>query len=212
MNDYDEALGIVVTMTVGNPIYVESYVRLVSGTVFPPAWFGRRSYVNDAVIREGTRIGRYCSIARRVTIGAQRHPLSWLSTHPFQKEGRFSESGREFLVSPTTIGSDVWICENAVITAGVTIGDGAVIGAGAVVTHDVPSYAVVAGVPAREIRRRFDDLTVSRLCATRWWEIDEEFLITLPFEDVEKCLDLIDGAFDLDSMRRPMKFNEYSCL
>ena len=72
------------------------------------------------------------------------------------------------------VGSDVWIGYEAVILSGVTIGDGAIIGARAVVTHDVPPYTIVGGVPARPIRRRFDDDTVERLLRLRWWDWERD--------------------------------------
>lgn len=72
------------------------------------------------------------------------------------------------------IGNDVWIGFEAVIMAGVHIGDGAIIGARAVVTKDVPPYTIVGGVPAREIRKRFDVATVERLQALKWWDWSEE--------------------------------------
>lgn len=72
------------------------------------------------------------------------------------------------------IGNDVWIGYEAVILSGVKIGDGAVIGARAVVTKDVPPYTVVGGVPAKTIRKRFDDATVEKLLALRWWGWDKE--------------------------------------
>ena len=68
------------------------------------------------------------------------------------------------------IGNDVWIGYEAVIMAGVTIGDGAIIGARAVVTKDVPPYTIVGGVPAREIRRRFSDDVIARLLELKWWD------------------------------------------
>lgn len=68
------------------------------------------------------------------------------------------------------MGNDVWIGYEAVILAGVTIGDGAVIGARAVVTRDVPPYTIVGGVPAKPIRKRFDEDTIARLLALRWWD------------------------------------------
>ena len=68
------------------------------------------------------------------------------------------------------VGNDVWIGYEAVILAGVTIGDGAVVAARAVVTRDVPPYTIVGGVPARPIRRRFGKETISRLLALRWWD------------------------------------------
>lgn len=72
------------------------------------------------------------------------------------------------------IGNDVWIGYEAVILSGVTIGDGAVIGTRAVVTKDVPPYTIVGGVPAKPIRKRFDDAVIERLEALRWWDWEEE--------------------------------------
>ena len=72
------------------------------------------------------------------------------------------------------VGNDVWIGYEAVILSGVTIGDGAVIGTRAVVTKDVPPYTIVGGVPAKPIRKRFDDAVIERLEALRWWDWEEE--------------------------------------
>ena len=74
------------------------------------------------------------------------------------------------------IGNDVWIGYEAVILAGVTIGDGAVIGSRAVVTKDVLPYTIVGGVPAKTIRRRFDEDTVEELLGLRWWDWPEEVI------------------------------------
>lgn len=72
------------------------------------------------------------------------------------------------------IGNDVWIGYEAVILSGVTIGDGAIIGTRAVVTKDVPSYTIVGGVPAKPIRKRFDEETIQKLEEIRWWDWEEE--------------------------------------
>lgn len=72
------------------------------------------------------------------------------------------------------IGNDVWLGYEAVVMSGVKIGDGAIIGTRAVVTKDVPPYTIVGGVPARPIRKRFDDAVIERLEALRWWDWDEE--------------------------------------
>ncbi len=124
-------------------------------------------------------IGSFCSIADYVSIGGGMHPVNWLSTSPAFYEGRdsikakFSSHPRQ---SPqrVSIGHDVWIGERALIKQGVTIGTGAVIGMGSVVTKNVPPYTIVGGVPAVEIRKRFDDneLTES-LLESKWWEMDE---------------------------------------
>lgn len=108
---------------------------------------------------EGTRIGNYCSIAPRVHYLFSNHPMDGVSTSPifynknlgFVKEDRIKRF-------ELTIGHDVWIGADVTITCGCTcIGNGAVIGAGSIVTHDVPPYTVVAGNPARILRRRIDD-------------------------------------------------------
>ena len=72
------------------------------------------------------------------------------------------------------IGNDVWIGYEAVILSGITIGDGAIIGTRAVVTKDVPPYTIVGGVPAKPIRKRFDDVTIARLLELKWWDWSEE--------------------------------------
>lgn len=72
------------------------------------------------------------------------------------------------------IGNDVWIGFEAVILAGVTVGDGAVIGTRAVVTKDVPPYTIVGGVPAKPMKKRFDEDTISDLLCTKWWDWPNE--------------------------------------
>ena len=123
-------------------------------------------------------IGKYCSIAYGATFlfNSANHTLHSLSTYPFPI---FYEEWHLPLASicnawdnkgDIVIGNDVWIGYEAVVMAGVRIGDGAVIAARAVVTRDVPPYTIVGGVPAREIRRRFDADTVARLQELRWWD------------------------------------------
>lgn len=127
-----------------------------------PVRIGYRSYANDSFFRN-CEIGRYCSIGRRASIGAAKHDVTALSTHP-----DFAPQG--FDIGPVTrIGNDVWIGDNAIIMAGLSIGDGAVVGAGAVVTRDVAAYDIVAGAPALRIRSRFDPEAVARLLASQWW-------------------------------------------
>ncbi len=128
-----------------------------------------------------TRIGRYCSIAKTARILDANHPIAALTTHPFLYEARFGIVDKDRIDAPwLEIGDDVWISHNATITPGCkVIGRGAIIGAGAVVTHDVPAYAIMAGTPATRLRDRFDAETIAAIEASRWWERDKAGLADL---------------------------------
>ena len=127
-------------------------------------------------------IGKFCSIAcgAKFLFTSGNHSMQSLATYTFpvffDEWGLDAKSIRQAWDNKgdIVIGSDVWIGYEAVIMSGVTIGDGAIIGTRAVVTRDVPPYTIVGGVPARPIRRRFDDATVERLEALRWWDWDAE--------------------------------------
>lgn len=128
-------------------------------------------------------IGKFCSIAPACTIEARgNHRIEHVSAYPFKAfEDEWSavrsidsEDLHAVVKGDVVIGNDVWIGTNATIMAGVTIGDGAVIGAWSVVTADVAPYAIVAGNPARLIRKRFDDDTIRRLLEIKWWDWPKE--------------------------------------
>lgn len=157
---------------------VEEGVALNRCQILPPVRVGFRTYANDSFIRN-TEIGRFCSIGRRVSIGAAKHRLDLLSTHP-----KVSGPGD---APKTTIGNDVWIGDNAIVIAGVLIGDGAVIGAASVVTHDVEPYSIVAGTPARELRKRFEPGLIARLLKSRWWDYGDAALDPDPEEAIRKA-------------------------
>jgi virginiamycin A acetyltransferase len=134
------------------------------------------------VNRDRLIIGKYCSIAcgARFIFTSANHTQRSLSTYPFPiffEEWSLDAGDIKSAwdnKGDIVIGSDVWIGFEAVIMPGVTIGDGAVIGTRAVVTKDVPPYTIVGGVPARPIKKRFDDDTVARLLELRWWDWDDE--------------------------------------
>jgi len=122
-------------------------------------------------------IGSFCSIAADVTflMGSGHNP-EWVSTWPIREVYGLPEQYEHHPVyrGPTVVGNDVWIGREALIFDGITIGDGAVIAARAVVTKDVRPYAIVGGVPAKEIRRRFTDEQIDALLEIAWWDWPEE--------------------------------------
>lgn len=145
--------------------------------------FNRRSYINDTVFGDFSyagsnttinysHIGKFCSLARNVDIGGFDHDYHKVTTMPMFRfvqlsKGRNPDAGENELCE---VGNDVWIAAGAQILHKVTVGDGAVIGGGAVVTKNVPPYAIVAGVPAKIIKFRFDDNTISGLLDIKWWD------------------------------------------
>ena len=94
-------------------------------------------------------------------------------------------------VEIATIGHDVWIGHHAMIMAGVNVGTGAVVATRAVVTRDVPPYAVVAGSPAKIVRYRYPPEMIERLLASAWWDRDPQQLKKLPLNDPQACLGLV---------------------
>jgi len=143
--------------------------------------FDRHSFCGYGCQIINCDVGSFCSIANGVSVGGGVHPVDWSSTSPVFYRGRDSVKTKYSVhdrPAPlrTVIGHDVWIGERAIIKAGVVIGTGAVVGMGAVVTKDVEPYSIVAGVPAKQIRRRFDDETIELLLQSLWWQSDDETL------------------------------------
>lgn len=143
--------------------------------------YGKGSYGQPQILgfdeHSKVVVGKYCSIASGVVFYFEGR----------QRGNRVTTSSLKTLVSPgipykvlsrrknkLTIGNDVWIGMNAFIFSGITIGDGAVVAAGAVVTENVPSYAIVGGNPAKIIRYRFDQETIQKLIGIAWWNWPEE--------------------------------------
>lgn len=172
---------------------------------YPQYRIGKWTYGNPRIRSWGEgatlEIGAFCSIAEGVKIflGGE-HRIEWATTFPFTV---LWESARHIKGHPKTkgdviIGNDVWLGADSVILSGVTIGDGAVVGARSVITNDIPPYAIVAGNPARMVKKRFDDPTIGRLLEVRWWEWEdsriEEALPLLLNADIRVFLESVEGA------------------
>lgn len=187
----------------------EAPIELRGGT-FDIEYIGAYTYLgggNSTIVNVG-RIGRFCSIAPNVQMGLFQHPIDCLTTHPIVWGGSrqvfSSEEYLEFvtrnkkeirkcfdktkkLIEPKVIiGNDVWIGENAFIRNGVNIGDGAIVAARAVVTHDVPPYAIVAGCPAKIIKYRFSEEIISTLLSIKWWNYSLLDLIGFSLSNVSE--------------------------
>jgi phosphonate metabolism protein (transferase hexapeptide repeat family) len=139
--------------------------------------------VNDGQVAY-TTIGKFCSIAAMTRINPGNHPM-WRASQShftYRASAYFpgEEDDHDFFAwrraHPVTIGHDVWIGHGAIIMPGRTIGTGAVVAGAAVVTKDVPAYTIVAGVPARVVKRRFPEAIAERLQALAWWDWDHERL------------------------------------
>lgn len=190
----------------------ESPIFLAQMRLKPNTSIGAFTYFNYGCDVHNTRIGRYCSIGQQVIIGADSHVTDFVTTHPLAtdpsgisagmstlapyQDSRFTHMARNRppLPGDTLIGNDVWIGARAIVLAGVKIGDGAVIGAGALVNQDVEPYAVVAGVPARLLRYRFEEALRRRMLALAWWDYDLSQLPHRDFSVPEAFLDTLELA------------------
>jgi len=139
---------------------------------------GDYSYLGPGCVIADAQIGRFCAIAAQVRIGAPNHPLDRPSQHRFtyspeyyisaaQRDHAFFQQRRADRV---LVGNDVWIGHAVIVMPGVKVGDGAVLAAGAVVTRDVAPYTIVVGVPARQIRERFNREIAAQLARIAWWD------------------------------------------
>jgi virginiamycin A acetyltransferase len=183
-----------------------------------PARIGAFTYFAPGGRFANAEIGRYCSIGPGLQVGMTRHPLGALTTSPigyvpdflnFERHCALEQEGwrralplHGYDLRPRTrIGNDVWIGASAYLKDGITVGDGAVIGAHAVVTRDVPPYAIVGGNPARVIRMRFADQAIERLLAARWWRYNLLDVPGLDLSDPLAALDRIEALSAADVLR-----------
>ena len=162
------------------------YTEVAARTLVADSAMGDYSYVVQDGDISFAAIGKFCSIASHVRINPGNHPMERASQSHFtyraaayfdgeSDEAEFFEHRR---ARGVTIGHDVWIGHGAIILPGRRVGDGAVVAAGAVVTKDVDDYTIVAGNPAKPIRRRFSPEIGARLQRLAWWDWEHEILRT----------------------------------
>ncbi len=155
---------------------------------------GAFTYIRSGSELNGNcNIGRFCSIGQNVIIGLDKkmHPIDWLTTSLFTNE-LDRKHKRELL--NTKIDNDCWIGRDAIIMAGVSVGNGAIIGARALVTRDVPPYAIMAGVPAKIIKYRFTEDLIEKLQASEWWKINVDYLLKLNLTTPHECIKLLSAG------------------
>ena len=169
--------------TITNPAIIVGEYTMYNDFVNDPAQFERNNVLyHYPVNHDRLMIGKFCSIAcgAKFLFNSANHSLSSLSTYPFpifyEEWGLDRKNVAEAWDNKgdIVIGNDVWIGYEAVSLAGVTVGDGAIIGARAMVTKDVPPYTIVGGVPAKPIRKRFSEETISEMLALKWWDWPKE--------------------------------------
>lgn len=152
-----------------SPVYLLSDVEI-----------GEYTYISTNSFVANTKIGKFCSIGPNFLCGWGVHPTNGLSTSPifYSKEAKytFSKENKIDEHPQITIGNDVFIGANATVLEGIKIGDGAIIGAGAVVSKDIPPYAIAVGCPIQIKNYRFSEEVIAKLQKIKWWDFDEEKL------------------------------------
>lgn len=197
-----------------NDIIAESPIEIRSGN-YNVKQIGAFTYCGGgrSVYESVSSIGRFCSIAKDVHIGIFEHPTNYISTHGFVRMHAWSKTWNSLgewhkkniaqvtaaraawldlqnkpRYQPVTIGNDVWIGDGAFISQGVNIGDGAVVAARSVVTKDVPPFAIVAGIPAKVIKYRFEPDIIAELNELQWWKYGPNALDGANFTDIHNTI------------------------
>ncbi|MEG0277162.1 MAG: CatB-related O-acetyltransferase [Coprobacillus sp.] len=163
---------------ISNPNIIIGDYTMYNDFVNDPIHFEQNNVLYHFPINQDKLIiGKFCSIAcgAKFIFTSANHSLKSLSTYPFPLFFEEWNLDKKDVIQAwdnkgdIVIGNDVWIGYEAIIMSGVTIGDGAIIGTRAIVTKDVPPYTIVGGIPAKPIRKRFSDKTISTLLELKWW-------------------------------------------
>lgn len=158
-----------------------------------PGIVGRGSTFRDCRVNSWSIIGRYCCVGEAVEIGTETYDFGPFTAADLSLA--MDEPPRTASAPPVTvIGCDVWIGMRAAVRRGLSIGHGAIVMPHAIVTQDVPAYAVVAGHPAAVQRYRFAESVIARLAARPWWLLPEEQARQLVGLDVESALSAIEST------------------
>ena len=157
-----------------------NFVRIQRDALMYSTIVGDYTYTGRNFTSWYSQIGKFCSISWNVSIGGANHDYQRVTTHAFLYSNDYEflngRTGYNRFEDKCVIGNDVWIAANACICRGVVVGDGAVIAAGAVVTKDVEPYTIVAGVPAKPIKKRFSDDVINILLESQWWNLPSQVI------------------------------------
>lgn len=201
----------------GSYVSVGDFAIIRGSTIHSHTEINRRNYIDKSCIDSYTYtgigtivlsaiIGKFNSISWNVSIGGNNHEYENVSTIRLWRfnmldSGKFTVKNDYKEQTLCDVGNDVWIASNAVILRDLKIGNGAVIGAGAVVTKDVEPYSIVAGVPAKVIKIRFDDKSIEALEKIKWWDWPKEIIR----ENTELIFSSVVNA---DTIQRLMEINQ----